>query len=79
MDASFKGVAIDSRFDIEKYRAELQKMADKKLIEDGKKLAFLCSPRQNFGQPPKEQWALQLKEARAEWRKRHPKPIVASN
>ena len=46
---------------------------NKLLIEYGKSCAFLCSPKQNFGKPPLEVWTVQLREARAEWRRRHPK------
>ena len=73
MDAAFRGVAFDSRFDFDAYRVKLASMSLEKLIEEGKTLAFLCSPKQNFGKPPKEQWTAQLKECRAEWRRRHPK------
>jgi hypothetical protein len=69
-DRALRGIALDSRFDLDRYRAKLREMSENKLIEEGKTLAFLCSPRQNFGKPPKEQWALQLIEARAEWRRR---------
>jgi len=55
-------------------------MADKKLIEDGNETGRSYALRgRTSAKPPKEAMALQLKEARAEWRKRHPKPIVASN
>jgi len=63
----------EDSIDRDEIRSELCKMLDKELIERGKQLAFLCSPKQNFGTPPREVWAVQLKEARAEWRRRHPK------
>ena len=61
------------KFDVEKFRAEILKMDDAELVKNGKMLAFLCSPRQNFGKPPKEQWAVQLKECRTEWKRRNRK------
>lgn len=42
------------------------------LSPDREDCAFLCSPRKNFEKPPLEVWAVQPKEARAEWRRRHP-------
>lgn len=67
------GIAFDSSFDVDAFRTRLSKMNDKDLIALGKNLTFLCSPAQNFGKPPREVWAIQLKEAREEWRRRHPK------
>ena len=66
-------VGINTEFDLDKYRAQLWKMGDAELVMQGEMLARLCSPAQNFGKPPKEQWAKQLSECREEWRKRHPK------
>jgi hypothetical protein len=37
---------------------------------------FMCSPEATLGKPPSETAAIQLAEARAEWRRRHPKPSV---
>jgi hypothetical protein len=49
-------------------------MPDKELLRFGKSCAFICTPAQNFGKPAPEVWTTQLAEARAEWRRRHPKP-----
>jgi hypothetical protein len=70
--AKLTSIALDSGVDIESLRARLQKMSDNDLVQFGKDCAFLCSPKQNFGKPPLEVWATQLKEARREWRRRHP-------
>jgi hypothetical protein len=67
-----------SKFDLETFRAKLCKMPDAELVKSGKQLAFLCSPGQNFGKPPHKEWAMQLEESRAEWRRRHPKQSEAS-
>ena len=69
-----RGISFNKEFDFDAYRDKLRAMSDKELRAEGKNLAFLCSPVQNFGKPPKPQWAKQLEEARAEWRRRHPKP-----
>ena len=51
----------------------LEKMTDGQLVEFGKAAAIMCSPQANFGKPPREVFVIQLNEARAEWRRRHPK------
>jgi len=72
MTRQFSGIGFDESSDVERFRTELLKMSNQELVKCGKDLAFLCSPKQNFGKPPREVWAVQLKEARAEWRRRHP-------
>ena len=58
---------------IERIREELRKMSDAELLRHGQGLRHMCSAKVNFGKPPLEAWATQLNEARAEWRRRHPK------
>jgi len=53
----------------EEIRAKLKKMTDAELIEHGKLMRELSKPSPGRGM--NEEWALQLKEARAEWRQRH--------
>jgi hypothetical protein len=65
-------IQIES-FDIEKLRERLRKMSDAQLLEFGRAARQLCSPEANFGKPPREVFVIQLEEARAEWRRRHPK------
>jgi hypothetical protein len=55
----------------EEIRAKLEKMTDAELIEHGKLIKEFAKP--NPGRGVNEEWALQLDEARAEWRRRHPK------
>jgi hypothetical protein len=57
-------------FDIEKLRERLRKMSDKELREFGEAAKYMVSPRANMGKPPLLAFALQLEEARAEWRRR---------
>jgi hypothetical protein len=51
-------------------RAELAKMSDVELTEHGKTLRKLC--RRVAGQKIEKIWLIQLNEARAEWKRRHP-------
>jgi hypothetical protein len=70
-----KGIGISTDPpDVEKIRAELRAMSDADLIKHGQMLARLCDPKKNYHAPP-EVWVMQLREARAEWRRRHPKEI----
>jgi hypothetical protein len=59
--------------DVNEVRERLRKMTDRQLVEFGKAASLMCSPAVNFGKPPREAFLIQLREARAEWRRRHPK------
>jgi hypothetical protein len=48
-------------------------MTDAELLRFGKDNRYMCSPCANLGTPPLEAFVTQLREARAEWRRRHPK------
>ena len=50
-------------------------MSDEVLREFGKAARYMVSPTANMGKPPLPSFALQLEEARAEWRRRHPPPL----
>jgi hypothetical protein len=54
----------------EEVRSELEKMSDAQLIEHGKTLREFC--RLTAGQKIDRGWLMQLNEARAEWKRRHP-------
>jgi hypothetical protein len=58
--------------DIEQIRARLRKMNDRELREYGRASAHMADPRKNYGKP-NPAFQVQLDEARAEWRRRHPK------
>jgi len=60
-------------FDVEALRVRLQKMTDDQLAKFGKAAAYVCSPAANLGHTPRKEFVIQLDEARAEWRRRHPK------
>jgi hypothetical protein len=58
--------------DIEKIRARIRKMSDLELRQYGRGSRDLADPKRNFGLP-NPSFQIQLNEARAEWRRRHPK------
>jgi hypothetical protein len=55
---------------LQKLRERLRAMSDEELIAFGKSVRKLAEPRVIPGPDP---WKMQLKEARAEWRRRYPK------
>jgi hypothetical protein len=55
----------------EEIRARLLRMNDQHLKEYGRACIYMCSPQANLGKPPREEFVVQLEEARAEWRRRH--------
>ena len=60
-------------FGVEALRSRLRKMNDAELLRFGQDAKFMCSPIANMGKAPREEFAIQLREARAEWRRRFPK------
>lgn len=66
----------ESPLDIEELRQRLRKMSDEELLRTGHSCASLCAPENNFGEPPRRVFVIQLEEARAEWRRRHPKALL---
>jgi hypothetical protein len=59
-------------FELEAIRARLRKMSDAELLRYGKAARSMATPEANFGKPS-EVYVIQLREARAEWRRRYPK------
>jgi hypothetical protein len=66
------GVNI-SGLNIDELRSRLHAMTDSELLQFGKASRWLCEPKNNHGRPPQGVFVFQLEEARAEWRRRHPK------
>ena len=62
--------ADDSPFDIDALRARLARMDDTTLLSFGRSAAYMCSPWANLGNPPRDVFVVQLREAREEWRRR---------
>jgi hypothetical protein len=55
---------------LRKLRERLHQMSDEELIKFGRNVRFLSDPRVSVTPDP---WQAQLEEARAEWRRRHPR------
>jgi hypothetical protein len=58
--------------DLERIRAGIRKMSDRELRQYGRAAAHMADSRRNLGNP-NPSFQIQLDEARAEWRRRHPK------
>jgi hypothetical protein len=65
--------AVQTIFNVEELRAQLRKMDDVKLCEFGQAARYMTTVRANSDKPPLQIYAVQLAEATAEWRRRHPK------
>jgi hypothetical protein len=59
--------------DLDELRDRLRAMDDRMLKQWAQAAARLCSPESNRGAPPRQVFVVQLREAPAEWRRRHPK------
>ena len=59
-------------FSVEELRKRLRVMPDEKLHQFGEAARYMCTPEANLGKPPLPVYVLQLEEASAEWRHRHP-------
>jgi hypothetical protein len=60
-------------FNVDELRARLRIVPDEKLHQFGEAARYMCTPEANLGKPPLLIYLLQLEEATAEWRRRHPK------
>jgi len=56
---------------VDQLRERLRKMSDLELRKFGQAAKVMADPTKNFG-TPNPVFAVQLQEARAEWRRRHP-------
>ena len=66
-------IQIDPDSDnVERIRERLRKMSDLELRQYGRAARDLADPKKNLGKP-NPSFQVQLDEARAEWRRRHPK------
>jgi hypothetical protein len=54
---------------LDQLRERLRKMTEEELIRFGKAARSMCRDK-----PPRQVFVIQLDEARAEWRRRNPKP-----
>jgi len=60
-------------------RARIKRMTDDQLLRYGQSAKYMCSPTANRGKPARPEFVVQLEEARAEWRRRHPKLPLADS
>jgi hypothetical protein len=65
--------AADLPIDVEAIRARFRRMTDDQLLRYGRACRYMCSRWANFGKPPRAEAVVQLNEARAEWKRRHPR------
>ena len=72
MYPDLSGLATTATLDVASIRARLRKLPDAELIRYGQNCAFLCSPKTELRKAAAGNWVVQLDEARAEWRRRHP-------
>ncbi len=64
-------IGFNEEFDIQSLQKRLREMSDEKLLQFGRDAKYMCSPSANLGQPPREVFVIQLKEAKLEWRRRY--------
>jgi len=69
---------IQTELNVEALRRCLQRMPETELLRFGQAAKYICSNETNYG-PPCEVPLLQLTEARAEWRRRHPELPLAES
>jgi hypothetical protein len=54
-------------------------MNDAELLRFGQAAKYMCTPEANLGQPPRQPFVIQLREARKEWKRRNPElPLCES-
>jgi hypothetical protein len=63
-------------FDVESVRTRLRNMNDAELLRFGRAAKYMCTPYVNIGKPPREEFVMQLREARGEWRETVPRAAV---
>jgi hypothetical protein len=55
---------------VDQLRTRLTRMSDEQLAHFGRSAAYMCTPHASRWLPPLESFVVQLREARAEWRRR---------
>jgi hypothetical protein len=68
--------ATDAPLDVEEFRARIRKMSDAELLRYGKAARYMCSPDAYFGNGPRETFGIQLRECRAEWKRRKAAKLI---
>jgi hypothetical protein len=74
-------LSLRESVDVDAIRARLAAMSDAELIAFGKQMRGLVYPVSygGDGKPTVSAFSVQLSEARAEWRRRHPKSSTAES
>src|ERR1700683_1731004 len=70
--------ATDGPIDVEECRARLRKVTDAQLLKYGKAARYMCSSTAYFGKAPRETFVIQLRECRAEWKRRKAAKLIYS-
>ena len=65
-------LSTEQPIDVKALRQRLSKMSDPELRRFGNAARHMCAPQANLGKPRREAFAVQLEEARAERKRRHP-------
>lgn len=68
--------SVGSPFNLDELRAHLARMTDTELLEFGTAAKHMLSRQSHKGTPLEKTYAVQLREAREEWMRRHPIPSV---
>jgi len=63
---------------LEAIRERIRKMSDAELRKYGRAARDLADPKKNYG-PPNPSFQVQLDDARAEWRRRHPLQVESNS
>ena len=71
--------ASDSPLDLGALRSRLEAMDGAAFVSFGQAAAYMCGPRANMGKEPREEFVVQLREAREEWRRRGPPRLRCAN
>ena len=67
-------IRIPHQIDVEGLRSNLRNMNDTELVRFGTAARYMCSLSANKRRRPREEFLVQVREARAEWRRRHSPP-----
>jgi hypothetical protein len=60
-------IGFNEEFDIQSLQRRLREMSEEKLLQFGRDAKYMCSPCANLGQPPREVFVIQLKEAKLDF------------
>ena len=74
MSGNLSCIGFREEFDLERCRADVRSMSDEELVRFGEEMRNLVYPLtyDYRGEPSVSAFSIQLQEARAEWRRRHP-------